>query len=139
MLKQNSYFYKSVFKRKQYPHVRNFSKNRIIFFPRGVRLPATDVAPFLELTDDIRSFIEETLLRDSRAIEQLDHTIEGNNNHIRDIYNSGDLYTNNSREIELLTNLIGEDINVRQTYQESANLLSAIYVGEGPPIHNMDA
>ena len=121
------------------PHTRNFSISQIIFFPLESRLPATSVEPFLELTDDISSFVEEMLLRDFRAIEQLNHTIQDNNGHIRSMYNSGNLATNNDAHIAFLNNLIEQDINERHRYQESAELLGAIYIGEEPPIHNMDA
>ena len=142
MFKHN-YFYKSVFKGNIYPisitNVRKFSNNHTLFFPRGPRLPATPVAPFTELTDDTRSFIGEMLLRDYTAVEQLDNVIQQNNNNIRDIYNSGNLNANIDANINALNNFIEQDINVRQTYQDSANLLSAIYMGEDPPIHNMNA
>jgi hypothetical protein len=142
MLRKN-HFYKSVFRRNSYltpiSHVRSFSKSQTIFFPSPSRLPATPVAPFLQVTDNIRSFIGELLVRDSVAIQQLDHTIEENNNNIRSFYNETNLTVNNDAHIELLNNLIEEDINERQTYQESANLLSAIYVGVNPPIHNTTA
>lgn len=142
MLRKNS-FYKSVFRRKYCPisisHVRSFSKSQRILFPSPSRLPATPVAPFLQVTDDIRSFVGELLIRDSVAIQQLNHTIEENNNNIRSFYNETNLTVNNDANIELLNNLIEEDINERQTYLESANLLSAIFVGVNPPIHNTTA
>ena len=140
MLRQN-YFYKSVFKGNIFPisNVRSFSKSRTLFFPRGPRLPATPVAPFRELTEDVRSFIGEILLRGFTQIEQLDHAIQANNDNIRDIYNAGYLNTNLDANIAALNNAIERDINVRQTYQDSVNLLSAIYAGERPPIRNMNA
>lgn len=120
-------------------HTRNFSISQKIFFPLESRLPATPVEPFLELTDDMRSFVAEMLLRDFRAIEQLNHTIQDNNGHIRSMYNSGNLATNNDAHIAFLNDLIEQDVNERLRYQESAELLGAIYIGEDPPIHNMDA
>jgi hypothetical protein len=140
MLKQN-YFYKSTFKGNLYrmyvPHVRNFSKSQTTFFPHD-SLPATPVAPFEELTDEIRSFLAEMLVRDITAIEQLNHTIQDNNDNIRDFYH-GNLLVNNDAQIELLNNLIEQDVNVRQNYIESTHLLRSIYQGEDPPIHNMSA
>src|SRR5919109_1530772 len=142
MLRRN-YFYKSVFRRNYYPisisHVRSFSKSQRKLFPSPSRLPATSVAPFLQVTDDIRSFIGGLLVRDSVAIQQLNHTIEDNNNNIRSFYSETNLTVNNDANIELLNDLIEEDMNERQTYQESANLLSAIYIGVNPPIHNTSA
>lgn len=138
-----NYYYKSVFKGNIYPtsisNIRNFSKSQAMFFPRGPRLPATPVAPFTELTDDIRSFIGEILLRNLTEIERLNHTIQDNNNNIRDIYNAGNLYINIDGNIEWLRNLIEQDINLRQVHQDSADLLGAIYAGEDPPINNMNA
>jgi hypothetical protein len=140
MLKQN-YFYKSIFKGNIYriyvPHVRNFSISQTTFAPHDP-FPATDVAPFEGLTDEIRSFLAEMLVRDIAAIEQLEHTIQDNNDNIRDFY-SGNLIINNDAQIEALNNLIEEDINVRQDYRESAYLLRSLYEGEEPPIHNMSA
>ena len=133
--------YKSVFKDNIYPisilHVRYYSKSRTTFFPES-RLPATPVAPFLQLTDDVRSFIDQILLRNLGAIDQLNHTIQDNNNNIRDLYEGGNL-NNNIAHIGLLNNLIERDMNVRQEYLESVDLLNAIYEGEDPPIHNMSA
>jgi hypothetical protein len=142
MLRRN-HFYKSVFRINHYPisisHVRSFSKSQRRLFPSPSRLPATPVAPFLQVTDDIRSFIGGLLVRDSVAIQQLNHTIEDNNNSIRSFYSETNLTVNNDANIELLNDLIEEDMNERQTYQESANLLSAIYIGVNPPIHNTSA
>ena len=118
---------------------KNIYKNQIRFSSIGSRLPATPIAPFSNLTDEIRSFINERLMRDWTAIEQLDHTIQNNNSDIRDLYNGSDLTTNNDPQIARLNDLIQEDITVRQTYQQSADLLYAIYYGEEPPIHNMGA
>src|SRR4051812_6043916 len=140
MLKQN-YFYKSVFKGNLYliyvPHVRNFSISQTTYTPRDP-FPAADVAPFEELTDEVRSFLAEMLVRDITAINQLDHTIQDNNDNIREFY-SGNLIVNNDAQIGLLNNLIEQDINVRQDYRESTHLLRSLYEGENPPIHNMSA
>lgn len=141
MLRQN-YFHKSVFKGNFYRisklYVRNFSKSQRIFYPPE-SLPNRPVAPFSELTDDIRLFIEERLLINSMAIEQLDHTIQVNNNNIRSLYNQGNWNANNDAHIEALNNLIEQDINVREMHQESVNLLGALYMGHDPPVHNMTA
>jgi hypothetical protein len=142
MLKQN-YFYKSIFAaqgnlyRIYVPHVRNFSISQTTFTPHDP-FPATDVAPFEGLTDEIRSFLAEMLVRDILAIEQLDHTIQDNNDNIRDFY-SGNLIVNNDAQIALLNDLIEQDINVRRDYRESTHLLTSLYEGEDPPIHNMSA
>ena len=133
--------YKSIFKDNIYPiyilHVRHYSKSRTTFFPESTP-PVTPVAPFLQLTDDVRSFIDQILLRNFGAIDQLNHTIQDNNNNIRNLYEGGDL-NNNIAHIGTLNNLIEQDINVRQEYLESVDLLNAIYEGEDPPIHNMSA
>jgi hypothetical protein len=108
--------YKSVFKDNIYPtsilHVRHYSKSR--------------------------SFIDQILLRNLGAIDQLNHTIQDNNDNIRDLYEGGDL-NNNIAQIGILNNLIEQDMHVRQEYLESVGLLNAIYEGEDPPIHNMSA
>lgn len=141
MLKQN-YFHKSVFRENFYRisilHVRNFSNSKRIFFPVEP-LPNRPIASFSQITDDERIFVGQLLIRNSMAIEQLDHIIQVNNNNIRNLYNEGNMNANHDAQIAQLNNLIQQDINVRDMHQDSVNLLGAIYVGENPPTHNMTA
>jgi hypothetical protein len=144
MKKHTKYFYNNsviinILPRTPIIHIRSLSNSAIKFTPNRSRLPNTSVAPFLESTDETRSFIAGLLLRDGQAIHQLDQIIENNNNHIRNIYHNGDSTTDNTPEITALNNLIAEDIRVRDIHQESANLMMAIYEGNVPPINNMDS
>jgi hypothetical protein len=141
-MKKKKCFYKSNL-RNFYPapvlHVRAFSISQIRFSPNTSRLPTTSIAPISQLTNEERTFISNLFHRDIQAIQQLNHTIEDNNNSIQDIYNRRDLSTNLDGAIRHLTDLIEEDITERQTYTQSAELLTAIYHGDEPPIHNMEA
>jgi hypothetical protein len=120
-------------------HVRTFSISQIIFYPNRSRLPNTPILPISQLTDEERLFVLNLLNRDTQAIEQLNHTIQDSNRTIHAIYNRDDLTINNDGAIRHFTDLIEEDITVRQTYLQSAELLTAIYHGDEPPIHNMEA
>jgi hypothetical protein len=71
------------------------------------------------------------LLRDANAIEQLNRTIQSNNDQIRDLYNNS--LADNTEVIQRLMDLSAEDIEVRDRYQHSADLLTALYEGNVPP------
>jgi hypothetical protein len=116
--------------------IRPFSNSAMMFTPDQSSLPNTTVPPFSESTDETRDFLASLLLRDAGAIEQLNRTIQVNNNRIRDLYQDRDSVASNVQEIERLMNMSAEDIAVRNRYQHSADLLTALYEGNVPPTNN---
>lgn len=118
---------------------RAFSSSHIRNFPPRPSIPETPIAPFSQLTDESRTFINQRLDRDVADIEELSRTIENNNRHLRNIYRDPETLTDEGPLIETLTNITGDDIAERKRILESADLLSAIVTGVEPPIHSTDA
>ena len=119
--------------------IRPFSISAIMFTPDQSSVPNTSILPFSESTNETRDFLASLLLRDANAIEQLNRTIQFNNNRIRDLYSDRDSTATNIEQIERLMDLSAEDIEVRDRYQHSADLLMALYEGNVPPINNNEA
>ena len=139
MIKYTINSYESIIMRNV-PHkpIRPFSNSAIIFTPNQSSLPNTTLLPFSESTDETRDFLASLLLRDVSAIEQLNRTIQSNNDRIRDLYDDNTL-TDNIEQIQRLIDLSAEDIEVRDRYQHSADLLTALYEGNVPPTNNNEA
>ena len=118
---------------------RAFSNSQRRFPPSPSRLPDTPIAPFSQLSNQVRLFIDELLNRDMDAIEQLTDTIQSNIDSTNFYYSDTNVARNNDAQIQRMTELIGEDISERRRYEQSAHLLNAINNGHEPPIHNTDA
>ena len=138
MIKYTINSYESIIMRNvSYKPIRPFSNSAIIFTPDQSSLPNTTLLPFSESTDETRDFLASLLLRDASAIEELNRTIQSNNDRIRDLY--GNSFADNTEVIQRLMDLSAEDIEVRDRYQHSADLLTALYEGNVPPTNNYEA
>jgi hypothetical protein len=110
---------------------RGFSKSSIkLRLPRPI-IPES-VPMFHEHTHETYRFIDEMLMRNYEAVAELDnhiafHTFLIDRLKMDDIDNTQDIFSS--------IRAIGQDIDVRNDYLESALILEVISIGDQPPIN----
>ena len=107
--------------------------------PSLSRLPDTPVAPFSQLTNQVREYLVDLMDRDLYAIDQLEGSIENSRYHMDEIYSDTNLNVNHDLEIQRLNDITEDDFIEKRRYEQSLALIHAIGNGYEPPIHNTDA
>lgn len=117
--------------------VRTFSENLIRFSENQSSSSRPPLRPFLESTEETRSFLDSLLIRDVLAMQQLDHIIENSRATMRDWNNEADLTVNHGLRFQELMNIVELDIEARNRHAQSAEIIDAIIEGVEPPINSM--